>query len=100
MVLFQRSRKPAVVIGVTSLAAAALAGLGTSAAGAATAAQSAAPPRPTAAQSKAFAADSASSLVAGRPSALHASKNDKFIAKPVISDQSGLQYVPYERSYK
>ncbi|MFF0269584.1 M4 family metallopeptidase [Kribbella sp. NPDC004536] len=100
MVLFQRSRKPAVVIGVTSLAAAALAGLGTSAAGAATAAQSAAPPRPSAAQSKAFAADSASSLVAGRPSALHASKDDKFTAKPVISDQSGLQYVPYERSFK
>ena len=97
MVLFQRSRKVAVVLGVTSLAAAALAGLGTSA-GAATSA--APPPRPSQAQSKAFAADSASSLVAGRPSALHASKDDKFTAKQVISEQSGLQYVPYERSYK
>ncbi|HZX02376.1 M4 family metallopeptidase [Kribbella sp.] len=101
--MFQRSRKPAAKlaiagIGVTSLAAAALAGLGTSAAGAAPSA--APPPRPSAAQSKAFAAGSASSLVAGRPSALHASKDDKFTAKPVISDRSGLQYVPYERSYK
>ncbi|MEV6269083.1 M4 family metallopeptidase [Kribbella sp. NPDC051936] len=98
MVLFQRSRKPAVVLGLTGLAAAALAGLGTSAAGAAPSA--APPPRPTQAESKAFAVDSASSLVAGRPSALHASKDDKFVAKPVISEQSGLQYVPYERSYK
>ncbi|TCC34619.1 M4 family metallopeptidase [Kribbella sindirgiensis] len=97
MVLFQRSRKAAAVIGVTSLAAAALAGFGSSA-GAATSA--APPPRPTQAQSKAFAVDSAASLVAGRPSALHASKDDTFIAKPVISEQSGLQYVPYERSYK
>jgi Zn-dependent metalloprotease len=101
MVLFQRSRKPAAIVGVTSLAAAALAGLGMSAAGAADAAQSAAPPpRPSAAQAKASAVGSASSLVAARPSALHASKDDKFIAKPVISDPSGLQYVPYERSYK
>jgi len=98
MVLFQRFRKPAVVLGLTGLAAAALAGLGSSAAGAAPSA--APPPRPTQAESKAFAAGSASSLVAGRPSALHASKDDKFVAKPVISEQSGLQYVPYERSYK
>ncbi|MDX3004502.1 M4 family metallopeptidase [Kribbella solani] len=98
MVLFQRSRKPAVVLGVTSLAAMALAGLGASAAGAAPSA--APPPRPSQAQSKAYAVDSASSLVAGRPSALHASKEDKFTAKPVISEQSGLQYVPYERSYR
>ncbi|MEV4263641.1 M4 family metallopeptidase [Kribbella sp. NPDC049584] len=98
MVLFQRSRKPAIVLGLTGLAAAALAGFGTSAAGAAPSA--APPPRPSQAQSKAFAVDSASSLVAGRPSALHASKDDKFTAKSVISDPSGLQYVPYERSYK
>ncbi|MGW5194894.1 M4 family metallopeptidase [Kribbella sp. NPDC004138] len=98
MVLFQRFRKPAVVLGLTGLAAAALAGLGSSAAGAAPSA--APPPRPTQAESKAFAAGSASSLVAGRPSALHASKDDRFVAKPVISEQSGLQYVPYERSYK
>ncbi|MEV5968147.1 M4 family metallopeptidase [Kribbella sp. NPDC051952] len=98
MVLFQRSRKPAVIIAVTSLAAAALAGLGTSAAGAAPSA--APPPRPTQAQSKAFAAESASSLVANRPSALHAGKNDQFVAKPVVSEPSGLQYVPYERTFK
>ncbi|HET6738882.1 MAG TPA: M4 family metallopeptidase, partial [Kribbella sp.] len=89
---------PAAILGVTSLAAAALAGLGTSAAGAAPSA--APPPRPSQAQSKAFAAGSASSLVSARPSALHASKDDKFTAKQVISEQSGLQYVPYERSYK
>jgi Zn-dependent metalloprotease len=98
MVLFQRSRKSAVVLGLTGLAAAALAGFGTSAAGAAPSA--APPPRPSQAQSKAFAADSASSLVAGRPSALHASKDDKFTAQSVVSEPSGLQYVPYVRSYK
>jgi Zn-dependent metalloprotease len=98
MVLFQRSRKPAVVLGLTGLAAAALAGFGASAAGAAPSA--APPPRPSQAQSKAFAVDSASSLVAGRPSALHASKDDKFTAQSVVSDPSGLQYVPYVRSYK
>ncbi|HEY4570121.1 MAG TPA: M4 family peptidase, partial [Kribbella sp.] len=98
MVLFQRSRKVAVVLGVTSLAAAALAGLGTSAAGAAPSA--APPPRPSQAQSKANAVAAASSLVENRPAALHAGKDDKFTAKQVISEQSGLQYVPYERSYK
>ncbi len=98
MVLFQRSRTPAAVLAVTSLAVAALAGLGTSAAGAAPSA--APPPRPTQAQSKAYAADAASSLVANRPAGLHAGKDDKFIAKPVISEPSGLQYVPYERSFK
>jgi Zn-dependent metalloprotease len=47
-----------------------------------------------------YAADAASSLVANRPAGLHAGKDDKFSAKPVISEASGLQYVPYERSYK
>ncbi|HET6985344.1 MAG TPA: M4 family metallopeptidase, partial [Kribbella sp.] len=98
MVLFQRSRTPAAILAVTSLAVAALAGLGTSAAGAAPSA--APPPRPTQAQSKAYAADAASSLVASRPAGLHAGKDDKFTAKPVISEPSGLQYVPYERSFK
>jgi Zn-dependent metalloprotease len=98
MVLFQRSRKPAVVLGLTGLAAVALAGLGSSAAGAAPSA--APPPRPTQAQSKANAAAAASSLVANRPAVLHAGKSDKFVAKQVIQEQSGLQYVPYERSYK
>ena len=98
MVLFQRSRTPAAVLAVTSLAVAALAGFGTSAAGAAP--NAAPPPRPTQAQSKAYAADAASSLVANRPAGLHAGKDDKFTAKAVISEPSGLQYVPYERSYK
>ncbi|MEU4195103.1 M4 family metallopeptidase [Kribbella sp. NPDC026611] len=84
------------MLGVTSLAAAALAGFGTAAA----APNAAPPPRPTPAQSKAFAAKSASSLVGSKPAALHAGKNDKFVAKPVISEQSGLQYVPYERTFK
>jgi len=98
MVLFQRSRTPAAVLAVTGLAVAALAGLGTSAAGAAPSA--APPPRPSQAQSKAYAAGAASSLVANRPAGLHAGKDDKFTAKPVISEPSGLQYVPYERSFK
>ena len=98
MVLFQRSRKPAAVLAVTSLAVAALAALGSSAAGAAPSA--APPPRPSQAQSKAYAADAASTLVANRPAGLHAGKNDQFTAKSVISEPSGLQYVPYERSFK
>ena len=98
MVLFQRSRTPAAVLAVTSLAVAALAGFGTSAAGAAPTA--APPPRPSQAQSKVYAADAASSLVANRPAGLHAGKDDKFTAKSVISEPSGLQYVPYERTYK
>ncbi|MDX6281590.1 MAG: zinc metalloprotease ZmpA [Kribbellaceae bacterium] len=98
MVLFQRSRKPATVLAILSLSVATAAALGTSASSAAPSA--APPPRPTQAQSKAFAAKTATSLVAVRPAALHAGKSDSFIAKPVISDPSGLQYVPYERTFK
>jgi Zn-dependent metalloprotease len=97
MVLFQRSRKPATVLAILSLSVATAAALGTSAS---SAAPNAAPPRPTQAQSKTFAANSATSLVAARPAALHAGKSDSFTAKPVISDPSGLQYVPYERTFK
>ncbi|NEA31106.1 M4 family metallopeptidase [Streptomyces sp. SID13031] len=98
MVLFQRSRKPATVLAIASLTVATAAGLGTTASSAVPSA--APPPRPTQAQSKAFAAQSASSLVADRPAGLHAGKGDSFIAKPVISEPSGLQYVPYERTFK
>ncbi|MDX6264458.1 MAG: hypothetical protein QOH84_6146 [Kribbellaceae bacterium] len=98
MVLFQRSRKPATVLAILSLSVATAAALGTSASSAAPSA--APPPRPTQAQSKAFAAKTATSLVAARPVALHAGKGDSFIAKPVISEPSGLQYVPYERTFK
>ncbi|MEV8373363.1 M4 family metallopeptidase [Kribbella sp. NPDC056861] len=96
MVLFQRSRTSATVLAIASLTV--VTGLGSTVS---TAAPSAAPPpRPTPAQSKTFAAQSASTLVAGRPAGLHAGKSDSFIAKPVISDPSGLQYVPYERTFK
>jgi len=49
--------------------------------------------------SRALAAQSASSFVKGTPPALHASKYDTFRALPVQSS-GGLQYVPYERSYR
>jgi zinc metalloprotease ZmpA len=45
------------------------------------------------------ASDAAARLVAGRPAALHASRQDSFVAGPVISS-GGLQYVPYERTYR
>jgi Zn-dependent metalloprotease len=98
MVLFQRSRKPAAVLAVTSLAVAALAAIGASASSAAPTA--APPPRPSQAQAKTSAAQAASSLVASRPAGLHAGANDKFVAKQVVSEPSGLQYVPYERTFK
>jgi Zn-dependent metalloprotease len=97
MVLFQRSRKTATFFAVTGLTVATVAGLGATSSNAA---QTAAPPKPSQAQSKALAAKSVSSLVAASPAALHAGKNDKFVAKSIISDPSGLQYVPYERTFK
>ncbi len=45
------------------------------------------------------AARTASALVAARPAVLHASADDAFVQQPVIS-AGGLQYVPYERTYK
>lgn len=98
MVLFQRFRKSTVVLAIASLTVATAAGLGASASSAAPSA--APPPRPSQAESKAFAAKAASSLVAARPAGIHAGKGDAFIAKPVISEPSGLQYVPYERTFK
>ncbi|HEY0169215.1 MAG TPA: M4 family metallopeptidase [Jatrophihabitans sp.] len=47
-----------------------------------------------------LAAQSAASLVASRAAALHASSNDAFIQHSVISTREGLQYVPYDRTYK
>jgi Zn-dependent metalloprotease len=41
----------------------------------------------------------ASTLVASRPAYLHASADDAFVQHPVISS-GGLQYVPYDRTYK
>ncbi|MEU1757142.1 M4 family metallopeptidase [Micromonospora matsumotoense] len=66
-----------------------------------TAAVQAAPahPVPNPAQARAAAAGAASSLVASRPGYLHASADDAFVQRPVISSE-GIQYVPYERTYK
>ena len=54
---------------------------------------------PHPADARAQAAQSARDLVANRPAKIHASKYDAFRAMPVQSS-SGLQYVPYERTYK
>ncbi|MEZ0580727.1 M4 family metallopeptidase [Nocardioides sp. MH1] len=48
---------------------------------------------------KAEAADTAQKLVASPPALLRASAHDTFRAHPVVSSH-GLQYVPYERSYR
>ena len=55
------------------------------------------PTTPAAAQAK--AADSASALVASRPTYLHAGADDAFVQHPVISS-AGMQYVPFDRTYK
>ncbi|WNM38414.1 M4 family metallopeptidase [Micromonospora halotolerans] len=84
---------------LVALSGAAAAGL--LAAGTAAAVQAAppGPAAPDAAQARAIAADSARALVAGRPAYLHASSDDAFVQKAVISSE-GTQYVPYERTYK
>ncbi|MFE9955522.1 M4 family metallopeptidase [Micromonospora sp. NPDC005299] len=84
---------------LVALSGAAAAGL--IAAGTAAAVQAAppGPAAPDAAQARAIAADSARALVAGRPAYLHASSDDAFVQKTVISSE-GTQYVPYERTYK
>ena len=56
--------------------------------------------QPVAPSAQAMAATSASSLVAARPAALHASVHDAFLAHAVITAAGGLQYVPYDRTYK
>jgi Zn-dependent metalloprotease len=56
--------------------------------------------QPTTPTALAMAADAASSLVASRPEALHASTNDAFLQQRAISGAAGLSYVPYERTYK
>ena len=66
-----------------------------------TGSQAVSPTHPTnqGSDARAQAAQSARALVANRPARLHPSKYDAFRALPVQSS-SGLQYVPYERSYK
>jgi len=85
-----KSRTPLVV----ALAA------GTAAAAAMVAVSGPATAQPTSpAAAKANAAESASALVASRPSYLHASADDAFVQHPVISSM-GMQYVPFDRTYK
>ncbi|KWV31987.1 MULTISPECIES: M4 family metallopeptidase [Micromonospora] len=66
-----------------------------------TAAVQAAParPAPDPAQARATATGAAAALVASRPGYLHASADDAFVQRPVISSE-GIQYVPFERTYK
>ncbi|WNV87273.1 M4 family metallopeptidase [Umezawaea sp. Da 62-37] len=47
-----------------------------------------------------MAVQAASSLVADRPAALHASTADTFVQHEVISSTNGLKYIPYDRTYK
>src|SRR5262245_41030434 len=64
-----------------------------------TAAAQAQPPSDIAQTPQAMAANAATDLVASRPAALHASANDTFVQQRMISSH-GLQYVPYQRTYK
>src|SRR3954471_1971805 len=50
--------------------------------------------------SPAAAADKAADYVKSHPSKLHASSSDAFHQHAVITTKDGLQYVPYDRSYK
>ncbi|MEV6707028.1 M4 family metallopeptidase [Micromonospora wenchangensis] len=56
-------------------------------------------PTPDPARARAAAVGAASALVASRPAYLHASADDAFVQRPVIASE-GIQYVPYERTYK
>ena len=81
------------------LAAAAMVALAT----AATAAQAAPGPTGTpgaTADAKTLAAQSAAHLVAVKAAGLQVSADDAFVQHPVISSKEGLQYVPYDRTYK
>jgi len=55
--------------------------------------------KPAVPAARTLAAEKAASLVAARPAYLHASANDAFVQRPVVSS-AGLQYVPYDRMYK
>jgi len=93
MVLPQRPRRSTAIVSLTGLAALAVTGIALTP-GPATAA-----PSPKASPN-ALAAQAAAALVASRPASLHASKDDAYIAHSVISTREGLQYVPYDRTYK
>jgi Zn-dependent metalloprotease len=59
----------------------------------------ASPTPPTPDAQRATAAQKAASFVAGRPASLRASSDDGYLQHPVISS-AGLQYVPYDRTYR
>lgn len=58
------------------------------------------PPSPPVQDPKALATGVADGLVASRAAVLHAGPDDAFIRREVISSTRGLQYVPYDRTYK
>jgi Zn-dependent metalloprotease len=85
-------RRPATLAALLGMSAFAVTGLALSPGATAAPAAPAAP--------AALAAQHVAALVASRPAALHASANDAFVAHSVISTREGLQYVPYDRTYK
>ncbi len=95
MVLPSRPRRSAAIVTLTGMAAFAVAGIALT-----TAPANAAPSPHAQPSASVLAAQSAAGLVASRPAALHASPDDAFVAHPVISVPEGLQYVPYDRTYK
>ena len=86
-------RRYGAVISLTGMAAFALAGIAIT-----TTSANATPPAPAA--PSVLAANTAAQLVNSRAAVLHASPNDAFIAHSVVSTREGLQYVPYDRTYK
>jgi Zn-dependent metalloprotease/V8-like Glu-specific endopeptidase len=87
------ARIAAVATGLLGLAATLTAGLG------ATDASAADPDPESQPSARSLAKSSAQKLIAASPTDLHAGAADEFDAGRVISYQ-GLQYVPYERSYR
>ncbi len=65
----------------------------------ATAAAHASPTPPSPDAVRAEAAGKAASFVSGRPAALHATADDAFVQRTAVTS-AGLNYVPYERTYK
>jgi Zn-dependent metalloprotease len=76
-----------------------LASAGLLAVGVATSTAQAQPTPGASPDAQSLAASAASSFVAGKPAALHASADDVFTQHPVITFK-GTQYVPYDRTYK
>ncbi len=87
-----RRRRTATLAALLGMSAFAVSGLSLSSGA------NAAPTTPAAPQ--VLAAQNAAAFVASRPASLHASLSDAYVARPVISTPQGLQYVPYDRTYK